>query len=94
MTIDTLFLIALAATWIILFYHVILTFGGYRHFVKTLTSTNDDIQLKEYPLVSILIPAHNEAMVIERTVDAMDRLIYPKDKLQIVIVNDCSTDKT
>ena len=93
-TLDHVFLAALLATWIILFYHVILTFGGYRHFVKTLTTTNADIELKEYPKVSILIPAHNEEMVIGRTIDAMVRLIYPKDKLQIVVVNDCSSDRT
>lgn len=92
--VDSLFIISLTATWIILFYHVILTIGGYRHFVKTLTSEDPDVQLAEYPMVSVLIPAHNEAMVIGRTIDAMARLIYPKERLEIIVINDCSTDKT
>jgi len=92
--VDNLFVTALAATWIILFYHIVLTFGGYRHFVKTLTSAEPDVELDEYPMVTILIPAHNEEMVIGRTVDAMVRLFYPKDRLEIIVVNDCSTDQT
>ena len=92
--IDNLFIASLVATWLILFYHVILTIGGYRHFVKTLTTFDPDIQLDEYPMITVLIPAHNEEMVIGRTVDAMSRLIYPKDRLEIIVVNDCSKDKT
>ncbi|MGL5511862.1 MAG: glycosyltransferase family 2 protein, partial [Sporomusa sp.] len=94
MLVDSLFVTALAATWLILFYHIVLTFGGYRHFVKTLTSAEPDVQLAEYPMVTILIPAHNEEMVIGRTVDAMVRLFYPQDRLEIIVVNDCSTDRT
>jgi len=48
----------------------------------------------EYPLVSVLIPAHNEAMVIGRAVDSMARLDYPRDRLEIIVINDSSTDKT
>lgn len=92
--VDNLFIASLVATWIILFYHVILTIGGYRHFVKTLTSEEPDVQLTEYPMVTVLIPAHNEEMVIGRTVDAMARLTYPQDRLEIIVINDCSTDKT
>lgn len=92
--VDTLFIASLVATWLILFYHVILTIGGYRHFVKTLTTFDPDIRLDEYPMITVLIPAHNEEMVIGRTVDAMSRLIYPKDRLEIIVVNDCSKDKT
>ncbi len=92
--VDNLFIASMAATWLILFYHVILTFGGYRHFVKTLTSAEPEVELSEYPMVTVLIPAHNEEMVIGRTVDAMARLIYPQDRLEIIVVNDCSSDRT
>lgn len=92
--IDKLFIISMVATWIILFYHIFLTFGGYRHFVKTLTTRELDEEKMEYPTISILIPAHNEEMVIGRTVEAMARLIYPKDKLEIIVINDNSSDRT
>lgn len=94
MTLDTLFITTLVAIWIILLYHIVLAYGGYRHFVNSLTLTDLDIELKEYPMVSIMIPAHNEEAVIGRTVDAMSRLIYPKDRLQIIVINDNSSDRT
>ena len=94
MALDILFLSTLVAIWIVLFYHVILTYGGYRHFSKTITTSDLDIELESYPMVSILIPAHNEEAVIGRTVDAMARLIYPKDRIEIVVINDNSSDRT
>lgn len=92
--VDYLFLASLLSTWLILFYHVVLTFGGYRHFTQTLTVEELEAEPAELPLLTVLIPAHNEEMVIGRTVDAMARLIYPKDKLEIIVVNDCSKDRT
>ncbi len=94
MTVNAVFVAALVAIWLLLFYHIFLTWGGYRHFTKTLTTSDLDIELAEYPMVSILIPAHNEEAVIGRTIDAMARLIYPKGKLEIIVVDDGSKDRT
>lgn len=44
--------------------------------------------------VSILIPARNEEKVIERILQRMTELTYPKDRLQIVIIDDASKDST
>ncbi|MGC8896191.1 MAG: glycosyltransferase [Candidatus Bathyarchaeia archaeon] len=46
------------------------------------------------PTVSILIPAHNEEQVIGRILQGMTKLTYPKEKLQVIVVDDASTDKT
>ncbi|MDH7477952.1 MAG: glycosyltransferase family 2 protein, partial [Candidatus Bathyarchaeota archaeon] len=46
------------------------------------------------PTVSILIPAHNEEQVIGRILQGMTKLTYPKDKLQVIVIDDASTDKT
>ncbi|HIJ07880.1 TPA: glycosyltransferase family 2 protein, partial [Candidatus Bathyarchaeota archaeon] len=46
------------------------------------------------PSVAILIPAHNEAKVIGRLLERTTQLAYPKDKLQIVVVDDASSDTT
>lgn len=48
----------------------------------------------KYPTVSILIPAHNEELVIENTLQAMLRLNYPQEKLEIIVINDNSSDQT
>ncbi|MEM3770002.1 MAG: glycosyltransferase family 2 protein [Candidatus Bathyarchaeia archaeon] len=50
--------------------------------------------LSYQPKVSILIPAHNEELVIGRLLQRMTELTYPKDKLQVVVIDDASTDKT
>ncbi|MEM3673015.1 MAG: glycosyltransferase family 2 protein [Candidatus Bathyarchaeia archaeon] len=46
------------------------------------------------PTVSILIPALNEEKVIGRILKRMTELTYPKDKLQVIAINDASTDAT
>jgi len=51
---------------------------------------NDD----DLPEISILIPCRNEERVIENTLRAMVALAYPPEKLEILIVNDGSTDAT
>lgn len=47
-----------------------------------------------YPRVALVIPAWNEAAVIERTLDRLLALEYPGDRLRIYVVDDASTDAT
>ena len=46
------------------------------------------------PTVSILIPACDEESVIGRILQRMSELTYPTDKLQIIVIDDASKDKT
>lgn len=46
------------------------------------------------PAISLLIPAHNEARVIQRKILNSLLLDYPIDQLEILIVSDGSTDDT
>ena len=46
------------------------------------------------PHVSLLIPAYNEARVIARKIANSLALEYPKDRIEIVIVSDGSSDQT
>ena len=46
------------------------------------------------PSVSIIIPAYNEEKNIEACLSSLKKLNYPKRKLEIVVVDDGSTDKT
>jgi len=46
------------------------------------------------PTVSMIISAHNEEKHIESKLDNTLKLVYPSGKLQIIVVNDGSTDKT
>ncbi len=47
-----------------------------------------------HPFVSLLIPAYNEADVIERKIANTLALDYPAERLEIVIASDGSTDET
>jgi len=51
-------------------------------------------KLKRYPKVTIGIPAYNEARTIEKTVNSILQSDYPKEKIEIIIVNDGSRDNT
>jgi cellulose synthase/poly-beta-1,6-N-acetylglucosamine synthase-like glycosyltransferase len=46
------------------------------------------------PTFSLIVPAHNEENVIERTIKYFLKTDYPSDKKEIIIVNDGSKDKT
>jgi cellulose synthase/poly-beta-1,6-N-acetylglucosamine synthase-like glycosyltransferase len=46
------------------------------------------------PAVTILIPAHNEAACIGRTLENKLLQEYPSEKLQIIVVSDASNDGT
>lgn len=87
--------VALFLLWFMLFYHIFLMLGGYLEFIKHEKNLkNFSIDTNKLPTVSILIPAHNEQIVIENTLLAMIALNYPKDKLEIIPVNDNSSDET
>jgi cellulose synthase/poly-beta-1,6-N-acetylglucosamine synthase-like glycosyltransferase len=49
---------------------------------------------REIPVVSIIIPVHNEELVIERRLDNILRNGYPHNKMQIVVVDSGSADNT
>jgi glycosyltransferase involved in cell wall biosynthesis len=48
----------------------------------------------DWPLVSITIPAYNEAATIADTIERILSLDYPTERRQIVVVSDASTDAT
>lgn len=46
------------------------------------------------PKVSVIIPVFNEQNVISKTIDSVLNTSYPKDKLEIIVIDDKSTDNT
>ncbi len=90
-----LFLLSVILIWFMIAYQLVLTLAGFFHYRSSLKEKKSvDAQQFEYPRVSILIPAHNEEMVIARTVEAMLNLEYPPDRLDILVINDGSSDLT
>ncbi len=50
-------------------------------------------QFTELPAVTVQLPIYNELHVVDRLLDAVARLNYPQDKLQVQVLDD-STDET
>ena len=46
------------------------------------------------PSVTLIVAAHNEEAVIERRLENLLALDYPRDKLELIVASDASTDST
>ncbi len=46
------------------------------------------------PFISIIIPAKNEEKLIRGCITSLNQLVYPKEKIEIIIVDGLSTDNT
>lgn len=52
------------------------------------------VQMKKWPTVTVLVAAHNEEQVLGGCLDHLLKLDYPRDSLEIIVVNDRSRDST
>jgi cellulose synthase/poly-beta-1,6-N-acetylglucosamine synthase-like glycosyltransferase len=51
-------------------------------------------RFRTLPKVSVIVPAYNEEKTIGDTLRSLLSLDYPKNKMEIIVVNDGSTDRT
>ena len=70
-------------------YYYFKTFGD-----RTKDLEEHEFDIPDFPLVTIQLPLYNERYVITRLIDATMRLDYPKDKLEIQILDDSTDDTT
>ena len=90
-----IFLLSVIMIWFMIAYQLVLALAGYFHYRGSLREKRSiDSRQFDFPMVSILIPAHNEEKVIARTLGAMLKMDYPRDRLEILIINDGSSDST
>ncbi|PBF35860.1 glycosyl transferase family 2 [Clostridioides difficile] len=87
-----MFVFSLCSIWSLLLINIILAMGGYIFYFKNFDKEIKEID--EYPMISILVPAHNEAKVIGRTVESLLLLNYPKSKMELIVINDNSSDNS
>lgn len=92
---DFLFLISVTFIWLMIIYQLVLTFAGNRYRRK-ISIEHQIIMIEdpELPPVSVIIPARDEAVVIEKTIQRILNLDYPREALELIIVNDGSSDDT
>lgn len=91
---DYLFLFSLISIWILLLINIVLALNGYKYYLNMENTHIKLIEDGKCPYVSILVPAHNEGKVIYRTVKSLILLNYPKDRYEIIVINDNSSDNT
>src|SRR2546429_384298 len=49
---------------------------------------------EELPRVAVIVAAHDEEAVIERRVENLLALDYPRDRYEVMVASDASTDRT
>src|SRR5712671_6602692 len=89
--------LTLAAYFFVLI--VLAIYGWHRYYLVYLYMRNKDKEpkpgppLDPLPVVTIQLPLYNEMYVAERLIEAVCRIDYPRDLLEIQVLDD-STDET
>ncbi|MBI5408631.1 MAG: glycosyltransferase family 2 protein [Nitrospirae bacterium] len=75
---------------------VFYVYFGYPLLLWTLRSRKKNLSYEKdhYPAVTLVIAAHNEESLIEGKLENVLAVDYPKEKLQLVVASDASTDAT
>lgn len=74
-----------------MFRHYVFSFAA----IKGRSENRRDGQCAVFrPSISIVVPARNEEKVIERLLQRLTELNYPKNKLEVIVVDDQSFDRT
>ena len=63
-------------------------------FFEKRPSKKDSSLPEYYPMVSMLVPCFNEEKTLAGTIESLLAMHYPKDKLEIVVIDDGSRDNT
>jgi len=61
---------------------------------KEIHKKQKHFNIPKFPFVSVIIPVFNGANIIKRTIDSVFALEYPKNRLELIVVNDGSKDGT
>jgi cellulose synthase/poly-beta-1,6-N-acetylglucosamine synthase-like glycosyltransferase len=92
---EAIFLFSTAMMIVYLIRHYVFTLTVLRRAKKPAGKTAADAKYeptKYEPTVSILIPARDEEKVIGRLLQQMTKLTYPRSKLQVIAIDDASSD--
>lgn len=95
-TLDVIFLLLVTVVWFMIAYQGLLFFKGYAYYQRTRRSGAfvPAVPDSDLPGVSVLVPCHNEELVIADTIRTLLALDYPANLLEILIIDDGSSDCT
>ncbi len=91
--VNSIFVFSVIFIWLMLLYQFVLTIGGFL-WRRRVLKENLNFPEDKLPSVSILIPARNEEKVIGKLIHSLLNLKYPEEKLEIIVINDGSSDRT
>ena len=89
-------LIQILFLWIGLFFIFVGGYGIYFALLRFYANKPWGLRIDEnfMPAVTILIPAHNEEEIIELKLENISKVSYPKEKMEVILADDASTDGT
>ncbi|MFT8318349.1 MAG: glycosyltransferase family 2 protein [Sporolactobacillus sp.] len=90
---NLLLIVSTICIWLLLCINIVLIISGYIYYLRT-EKKRPELKLDHLPFVSVLVPAHNEAIVIAQTVNALLDFDYPPEKYEIIVINDNSSDNS
>ena len=73
---------------------LLLVFLDKKTLLKNEEAESSPETLPQHPFISILIPAYNEEETIIKTLNSVEQLDYPQEKMQVIVINDGSRDHT
>lgn len=90
-----IFIVSIFSIWTSVLINIILVFGAIGYVAhERKNKVNLDKYNDRLPTVTIMIPAHNEEKVIASTLERILELNYPQHLIQIIVINDNSSDTT
>ncbi|MFD1419388.1 glycosyltransferase [Lactiplantibacillus songbeiensis] len=94
--IDFFYVAAIVTIWLSIIMTIVTLTGGVIFIFRHMQHTDAEHlpALSRYPKVTIVVPAHNEALVIQDTVQSILRLHYPHDRVELLVYADNCEDAT
>lgn len=80
--------------WALLIVSIFLVVFGYIYYINWARTPLPELDDDKAPFVSIMVPAHNEGIVIVKTVKALLNFNYPHDRYEVIVINDNSDDNS
>jgi len=90
---NCLLAVCLAGAWLVISLYALLALAGFLYH-RQMARRPRPSDSAHWPPVSVLVPAHNEEIVIAGTIESILHLDYPHHLLDIIVVDDSSTDRT
>lgn len=91
---ETLLIVSLVSIWMSLLMSTLTLTGATHFWLRHATKLVTTEPLPAYPKITIVVPAHNEELVIAKTTRAILDMNYPASKVELILIADNCTDHT